>query len=182
MSNIVRNWFGEEFNQLHPKIQLLHTNGGELVGNIRLQYGAGIAGIVGKRLGKKLGLPSEAGEHNLRVIIAHDESRMQWIREFSDTKMISSFYPVGNFPDGYWREVTGNLELRLGVSTEGGAWQWLQQKTLVRKIPIPLLFLPKVHAYKKVLNNQYEFSVQVNFKLLGTLVSYGGVLELSESV
>lgn len=182
MSDIVRKWFGEGFSQLHPKIQSLHINGGELVGDINLQYGAGIGGIVGKRLGKKLGLPAEAGEHSLRVVIVHDEHCMQWIRTFRTSKMISSFYPVGNFPEGYWREETGDLELRLGVSTEGGGWQWLQQKTLVRKIPIPLVFLPKVHAYKKVVDNQYEFSVRVYSNILGTLVRYGGVLELGESV
>jgi len=181
MSNLVSNWFGEEFKQLDPKIQSLHTSGGELVGDIDLQYGTGVSGIVGRRLAKKLGLPREEGKHKLKVTIAHDDHRMQWVRTFNTTRMVSYFYPVGNYPDGYWREVSGNIELRLSVSTDGGVWRWVQRKTLLRNIPIPLVLMPKVYAYKKVVDNQYEFSVRIYTNLLGTFLSYGGVLGLSKA-
>jgi len=53
---LVENWFGDEFDNLHPLLQQLHTDGGRLSGDVEISYGKGLAGIIGARLGKKMNL------------------------------------------------------------------------------------------------------------------------------
>lgn len=62
-SQIVRNWFGGQFDNLHPLLQKLHTGGGTLRGAVSIVYGDGLAGLIGRRLAKTLHVP-EAGAHD----------------------------------------------------------------------------------------------------------------------
>lgn len=55
-NELVKNWFGGQFNDLHPLLQQLHTDGGSLTGDIDIAYGKGLAGIIGGRLAKKMKL------------------------------------------------------------------------------------------------------------------------------
>ena len=178
MTNLVENWFGEEFSNLHPLIQRLHINGGTLSGDIQLTYGTGLAGLVGKRLGVKLGLPETNGEHNLTVDISHNNGQLVWSRDFSGQQIISTFTPSGRHPDGYWIEKTGSIELHLGVDVKEGGWFWVQRKMLWMGIQIPRLLYPKTTAYKKVVNGKYEFGVELSYRFFGTFVSYNGLLDI----
>ncbi|WJN58007.1 hypothetical protein [Pseudomonas sp. SO81] len=54
--NSVTSWFGEHFTELHPLLQRLHREGGELAGEVEVRYGQGLAGLLGRRLANKLGL------------------------------------------------------------------------------------------------------------------------------
>ena len=121
-SDLVSNWFGAEFNNLHPLIRQLHTSGGTLSGNIELTFGRGPAGLIGRRLGRKLGLPPQPGNYPFTVDISHTDTELIWRREFPHSTMVSSFTPVGHYPDGYWKGRTGNIEMHLGVSTENSGW------------------------------------------------------------
>ena len=50
--NVTETWFGNNFLELHPKIQKLHSHGGTLTGEVNVEYGAGLGKMLGKRLGK----------------------------------------------------------------------------------------------------------------------------------
>ena len=114
-SNIVKNWFRGRFKELAPQLQNLHIDGGKLSGDIEVRYGEGIAGIIGKRLAKKLGIP-DAGIHQLTVNISHHKNGLQWDRLFNGTKeMKSTFEPIGNINNGFWIEKTGPLNIKLTV-------------------------------------------------------------------
>ena len=60
-SNTVTAWFGEMFFELHPGLQSLHRHGGVLKGKIQLNFGKGLAGVLGKRIARKLGVPLQPG-------------------------------------------------------------------------------------------------------------------------
>jgi hypothetical protein len=62
MNNAVIDWFGESFTALDPLLQDLHRHGGKLSGKVDLKFGSGLAGLIGRRLATKLGLPSQAGK------------------------------------------------------------------------------------------------------------------------
>jgi len=76
-SNIVKNWFEKDFEKLAPQLQELHIFGGKLTGDINVTYGRGIAGIIGKRLAKKLGIPN-AGNHVLVVTVCSQNLLDRW--------------------------------------------------------------------------------------------------------
>ena len=99
MKTITEKWFGDHFTELHPKLQKLHSEGGELNGEVRVEYGTGVAGLLGKRLGKKLGLPQQTESTSLRVVISHTDQEMNWSRQFGSASkpMVSVFKPVGNW-------------------------------------------------------------------------------------
>jgi len=180
LNNIVVNWFGESFQQLDPLIQQLHS--GEhaaLQGEVELKYGNGLAGFIGKRIGVKLGLPPTAGAKTLRVDIESNNGQLIWSRAFdSRFKMESIFEPQGTYPDGYWREATGVMKMDLGVQIKEGGWYWQQKKIWFKSIPLPLGLFPYSHAYKKIENGLYEFSVFISLPVLGELISYSGRLNL----
>ena len=104
-NSAVAAWFGKAFSQLHPNLQVLHCGGGILAGKIKLNFGKGIAGFIGKRLAKKLGIPLQPGEHELRVEISHQDNSLYWSCCFDqqDT-VLSIFRAFGNYPAGYWLE------------------------------------------------------------------------------
>ncbi len=176
MSDLVENWFGAGFQELHPLIRQLHTHGGKLTGEITLSFGSGVAAILGKRMGNKLGLPENPGVYPFTVTISHINNELLWQREFPDCTMLSRFTPVGQYPDGYWKEETGFVEMQLGVDTKDGGWHWIQRQLIVKGVKLPAVFSPDTIAYKKIVDQRYEFVVQLSYKKLGTLVDYRGSL------
>jgi hypothetical protein len=149
-----------------------------LQGFVTIQYGNGLAKIIGQRLAIKLGIPKIAGEVDFKVEIKHSKDTLFWNRIFCDNlKMNSTFKPYGSYPNGYWQETTGMLSLELGVEIIDGGWHWVQKKVRFYGLPLPLWLLPKTHAYKKIVNGQYFFSVSFSLPIIGKLVSYSGSLE-----
>jgi hypothetical protein len=62
------------FFEWHPGLQSLHLQGGILKGKIQLNFGKGLPRVLGKRVARKLGVPLQPGEHELRVEIQHADS------------------------------------------------------------------------------------------------------------
>ncbi|MEE2732114.1 MAG: DUF4166 domain-containing protein [Pseudomonadota bacterium] len=187
-SDLVQAWFGDRFSELHPRLQALHIQGGQLTGQVSLAFGRGVAGVIGRRLARKMGLPS-AGDHHLRVTIFHDEHCLHWYRQFNQQETVESrFKPVGTLHQGYWLETTGPLTMRLTVDILNGAWHWRCLNVTLYGCPIPLWLIPKMEAYKTVEDGRYRFHVSFSYPWLGVvfgpelgpLVVYEGLLDLEE--
>jgi hypothetical protein len=173
---VVARWFGRRFEELHPLIQQLHTDGGGLTGKVKISYGKGFSGLIGRRLGKKMNLPS-AGLHRLVVNISHDHDALLWSRCFNGSVHVQSeFKPVGDIDRGYWIEETGPLTMHLKVDIHQGGWFWRCVQIRLWGLPIPRWLIPMTSAYKRIENNQYRFHVSFTYPALGTLVSYQGLL------
>lgn len=171
------HWFGKSFTELDPLLQTLHLNGGTLAGKVNLEFGTGIAGVMGRRLASKLGLPAVHGKFDFNVVISHQDGSLIWSRQFGGYhKMVSTFTPYGEYPAGFWSETTGSLSLILGVDIIDGGWFWVQRKTRFMGMTLPNRLLPAVHAYKRINNGLYEFSVAVTFPVVGKLIRYSGLL------
>jgi len=179
MSNAVTHWFGQDFHTLHPLLQYLHRQGGELSGDVTVSYGTGLAGIIGKRIGKKLGIPQKSGRITFKVSINHSDEYLYWNRVFDNQMPMNSiFQPIGHYPDGTWRETTGKVVLELGVKIVNGGWFWVQKKVSIAGISVPKWLMPNTTAYKTVEQGQYHFVVSISLPLLGKAVGYEGDLEI----
>lgn len=177
-ANAVTRWFGEGFGHLHPLLQALHRGSGGLSGQVSLQFGAGLAGVVGRRLVRSLGIPESAGPHHLDVEIGHDATTLQWDRCFDRTHHVrSSFRPKGHWPDGCWIENTGPLELELAVDVVEGGWYWRAVALRLHGIRVPLWLIPRSSAYKRIEDGGYRFFVGFSLPILGEVFSYSGLLE-----
>lgn len=177
-STLVEKWFGQNFSKLHPLLQELHKSGGRLSGSAEINYGSGLAGLIGSRLAAKMKLP-QSGVHKLQVDISHSDKALVWSRSFNGgPPVVSLFEPVGSHTDnGYWIEKSGAIRLHLTVEVIDGGWYWHCQKMSFWGIPLPLWLLPKSDAYKLIEDNRYRFSVTFTLPLIGTLVSYRGLLD-----
>jgi len=174
----VSSWFGQDFTQLHPLLQQLHLDGGTLSGTVELDLAAGFAGWVGRRLAAKLGIPSESGSYPFEVHIEHRQGQLLWSRRFAHSHaMLSVFEPVGSHASGYWREVTGATELHLQVDIQDGGWHWRCVGMHLHGVPLPLWLAPRTRAYKEVEGGAYRFYVGFSLPLLGTVLSYSGLLQ-----
>ena len=182
-SSPVSAWFGSEFVKLHPLLQALHLHGGQLEGDVHINYGRGLAGWLGRRLAIKLGLPSGVAQTHLQVNISHRDGVLHWDRRFgcvegTDHSMQSRFEPVGHWPDGYWLERTGALHIELGVAVINGAWHWQPRAFKLFGVPLPSVFMVSSRASKRVEAGWYVFEVHMSVPLLGMLLRYSGQLAL----
>lgn len=179
-NSIVKDWFGRQFAQLHPKLQHLHLYGGMLTGEIQLNTGKGLAGVIGRRLAKKLGIPQ--CEHcKLKVNIFHSVEGLHWHRQFgNDCQMQSLFIPVGYKGNGFWIEKTGPLKMFLDIDIIDYGWHWRCLKFQFYRLPLPVWLFPKSVAYKTIVNDEYRFVVRFSMPLIGELLCYQGNLQLVE--
>jgi len=180
-TNLTKNWFGDHFSDLHPLLQKLHVDGGTLSGDVKIQYGAGLAGLIGKRLANKMTLPA-AGDNQLTVDISHDEQGLHWSRCFNGQNQVKSlFKPVGSIGEGHWIETTGPLTMNLTVDVIDGGWHWRTLAVQFMGLPIPKWLLPQTKAYKTIQDDQYRFHVEFSYPIIGSLVRYSGLLKAEGS-
>jgi len=171
------DWFKGEFNELDPLLRKLHIHGGELAGPVDINIATGVAGIIGKQIAVKLGIPINKGEHTLRVSITHKDDGLHWDRCFDKDKLFkSTFTPTGTIGNGYWIESTGSIHLRLTVDIKNGGWYWRTLQAKLKGFPLPLWLFPKTTAYKVIENNLYRFYVGISLPVFGEVISYSGLL------
>lgn len=174
----VEQWFGAKFAQLHPLLQKLHLHGGQLSGVVDIHVGAGLAGVIGTALARTFCIPAKSASHEFTVDIFHAADGLHWHRRFGgESPMRSLFVPVGHLPDGYWIESNGPIRMALTVDVRHGGWHWRPKKIWLHGLRMPLWLLPKTTAYKCIEDGRYRFCVSISLPLLGTVLSYGGLLQ-----
>ena len=171
-------WFGPRFHELHPLLQALHLHGGTLRGIVEIRTGQGIAGWIGRRLARTLGIPVDQPRRGFTVSIRHEQDALNWIRRFDNgAMMVSRFEPVGCWPQGYWQERTGPLSLRMTVDIVDQGWEWRPLRASFKNIRVPLWLLPLSRAGKRIEQGQYVFRVEFSLPMIGRVLSYSGALE-----
>jgi hypothetical protein len=176
--NVVTRWFGPAFFQLHPLLQTLHRHGGRLYGDIAVDTGRGLAGLIGRRLARRLGIPSDRARCGFEVQVVHEADALLWRRRFDDGgTMVSRFVGLGHFPAGCWIEQTGPLQLSLGVDIVDGGWHWRLRAARWHGLRVPLALLPGSQAGKRIVDGRYAFEVEFQLPLLGRVLRYGGLLD-----
>jgi hypothetical protein len=176
--NAVTVWFGAHFVELHPLLQALHRNGGTLKGVVDIELGYGIAGWVGRRLARTLGMPTDAPRRGFEVDIRHDATCFTWSRRFDNGALMSTvFEPVGTWPNGYWVERTGTARVKLTVDVIDGGWYWRALGITAGGLSLPLWLFPRSSAYKRIDDGKYVFGVEFALPLLGMALRYRGALD-----
>jgi hypothetical protein len=64
----------------------------------------------------------------------------------------------------------------LTVDIREGAWYWRVLAGKIHGIAVPLWLLPKTTAYKRIEDGAYRFNVAISVPILGTVLSYSGLL------
>ena len=182
-SGLVEQWFGPGFAELHPLLQRLHREGGMLSGTVRIDRPRGVAGWVGARLARRLGVPVARGDAHLQVRIHGDAQGLHWDRDFDGrTRMRSLFVPVGHWPDGYWLERSAAITLALQVIVRDGGWYWRTRSAWLGGVRLPLVLLPRTAAGKRIEGDAYVFHVDIALPVLGTVLRYEGRLRLDSAI
>jgi hypothetical protein len=170
-------WFGSDFARLHPRLQALHLEGGVLYGAVHISFGRGLAGVIGRRIARRLGIPTKGIDHPLQVTIAHHGEVLHWDRRFGNAQQFkSTFRPVGHWPDGHWVEETSAISLLLQVDLIDGGWYWRCIGARLGHWRMPTWLLPRSEAFKRIEDDRYRFSVSFALPLLGEVLRYGGLL------
>ena len=176
-SSVVSRWFGSRFGALHPALQALHLKGGRLTGTVEIKVGRGVAGWLGRRLARSLGIPTDLSRRAFAVDISHTKTALRWVRRFDNCAILESrFVPAGVWPDGYWVEETGPVRMRLAVDIVDGGWQWRPLQAHLGKIRLPMWLFPRTSAGKRMVDGQYNFGVDISLPLVGSLLCYEGLL------
>lgn len=175
----VMRWFGPQFEALHPFLQAVHRTGGTLSGRIRIDFGSGLAGWLGRRLARRLGIPTDRRECGFIVEIRHEDDVLHWLRYFENgNRMTSQFRPIGTWPEGCWLEATGPLRFKLTVDVIDGGWYWRALSVGFGRVSLPIRLFPRSAAYKRIEEGRYRFSVSFTLPVVGLVLRYGGLLDL----
>jgi len=89
-SSLVKTWFGEEFNSLHPLLRDLHTHGGILEGKIHISTGTGVGKYIGKAIAKKRRIQLLSTEQEFEVVVSHENNVLNWARRFGKSAVVLS--------------------------------------------------------------------------------------------
>jgi hypothetical protein len=177
---VVSQWFGSQFGRLHPLLQALHRHGGCLRGPVAIRFGRGLAGVLGRRVARRLGIPRDGHDHALEVTIAHRDGALHWTRRFDDGQVFASvFRPYGRWPEGGWIEETAAVALTLQTDVLDGGWYWRCVGARRGSLRVPGRLLPRNQAYKRIEDGRYRFAVSFALPLVGEVLAYGGLLEAS---
>lgn len=104
-------WFGTNFARLHPRLQALHGEGGVVRGAVMMSFGRSLAGLIGRRMARKLGTSSSGADHPLKAADHHDGAARRDRRFDDGPRFSATFQPVGHWPAGHWIEDTSAISL-----------------------------------------------------------------------
>jgi len=153
------------------------------MGEVIVTHPVGFAGVIGRIIAKKMGIPISKAAQAFSVSIKHEEDGLHWDRCFNHKDTLHSlFQPVGTIDNGYWLETTGALGFHLGVDIKEGGWYWRCEKIMFKGISLPLWLFPRVSAYKVIENQRYKFHVGIMVPFLGEVLSYSGLLHSSSHI
>ena len=169
IENLLKHHMGASFQQLAPLLQEFHTGKQTLVGEAEVEQG----NIFARIICKVMGFPRAGSNVSLRVECDHGPS-MYWRRFFNGKLMASTFALDGN---SLVEKLSAmHLYLRAVESSSELHYHFYRAKLL--GLPLPAFLCPKVVAYEKEVNGNYQFFVQVKLWLIGPVIRYWGILEL----
>jgi len=129
-----------------------------------------------------MGIPTDQNECDFAVEIRHENDLLHWGRRFQNGGVMTSlFRPVGTWPDGFWLESTGRVNIRLTVDVIEGGWHWRPLSIGFGRLNLPIFLVPRMNAYKQIEEGRYRFYVSFALPMVGTLLRYGGLLDLRAS-
>ena len=80
----------------------------------------------------------------------------------------------------YMVEKLGNLTLYFIAEERDGSLHYQFQKTHFLGVRLPSFFSPKIEAKEMEENGKYRYQVKVFLPIIGLVIAYGGLLEVSE--
>ncbi|ARU54131.1 multipass membrane protein [Oleiphilus messinensis] len=168
--NIFTTHIGEEFHELSPLLQKVHTGHSRMEGCIAVKRGGKLANIICNIFG----FPRHNLQTDLAVECDHNAESMVWVRYFDGLKMSSRFISGNNC----LVEKLGPLSMRFKTRVNEGALEYHFLGTRLFGIPMPAFLCPQIKAREQEKNGYYSFNVSVSMFLIGFVLSYGGELSV----
>ncbi len=173
MASVLMAHMGESFQRLSPLLQQVHDGKQRIEGIANVQQGNWAARIICRLFQ----FPKANPQAQLSVDCEHTENTMHWKRNFDGLKVESHFTQDGDFLIEY----LGPLALSFKAIEKDRALHYQFIKTRLWGIPMPNVFSPQVIAYEQEYEGRYRFSVNVTMFLIGSVIRYGGELQLIDS-
>ena len=171
--NILSAHMGDDFNKLSPLLRLAHTGTKRLEGRVSVKRGGKLANLICN----VFSFPLENPDTQLIVECSHVKERMEWVRYFDGFRMSSHFVADNQ----YLIERLGPLAMSFKAVVSGENLEYKFARTNFFGIPVPYILSPKIIAYEREIDGNYQFFVSVNMFLVGFVLSYGGDLKVSET-
>ena len=165
---------GDAFASLPEVTQRLHRGRPALLAT-------GQAAVIGSQnwLGRPIaglfGLPREASNVPLQVVIEARDGREHWTRFFDGRPMRSVLSRVA---DGVIEERFGPVAIRLVLVPRADGLDMVRSAGRIGPVPLPGFLLPVIRAEERVDGHLHRFDVDIGLPVIGRLVAYRGWLEL----
>lgn len=166
---------GEEFATLPEVTRRLHRGRPAILAD-------GEAAVIGGRnplarfVARLLGMPKEASNVPVRVLIEARDGREYWTRWFDGEPMRSVMSRAG---EGLIEERFGAVRIRMALVARPEGLDMLPIGGHVGVVPLPRFLLPRIKAEERAEAGLHRFDVDVALPLIGRLVAYRGWLAIS---
>lgn len=169
--NALHACLGDDFARLPETVRRAHVGNICLTGQARVTRG----GALANALANMMGLPHASDHVAMTVEGDHLPDRMIWNRRFAERKFQSCF----RLQQGRLIESLGPFRLQLRLEARDHRLRYVLERVTLFGIPVPRSLAPDLEAWEGELDGRYEFAVEVRLPIIGRLVRYEGLLELS---
>jgi len=170
--NVFSRHMGERFFRLPMLLQTVHTGKRRLQGYVTVSQGNFLARLI-CRMFK---FPPSSNHTRLTVDCYHGLDHMEWVRCFDGHVMRSTFYAHNEF----LVERLGLLSLYFKTDNTEDGLRYHFTKTKFLGVPLPKRLSPIIEASEFQRADRYFFDVRVRMWLVGTVLQYGGEMDVLE--
>ncbi|WP_395821025.1 DUF4166 domain-containing protein [Devosia sp.] len=130
---------------------------------------------AGRLVAAMFGMPREASNVPVRVVIEARDGREYWTRFFDGKPMRSV---MSRADEGVIEERFGAIAICMVLVPRADGLDMVRSSGRIGSIPIPGFLLPRIKAEERVEGQRHRFDVDIALPVIGRLVAYRGWLEL----
>lgn len=178
--NLYRQILGEAFDALPPSLRAMHDGPvTEWVGTTTIRRGSG---PIRGALAALLGFPKSGRNIPTTVIFHRDGLRERWERRFGSKTVSSTQVPGTGRMLHLIMERFGPVTCAVALVLDGNRLYFVPRHWWLFGIPMPRWLLPGGESQESCLDDSMAFDIKIALPILGTLVSYRGVLKPNRDV
>lgn len=133
--------------------------------------------IVARAVAAVVGFPLSGDDLSLTVTMTRDGNEERWLRDFSGRRFHSRLSAGHGAWEGLLRERFGLASFGIALVVADNRLQFAMRRWSIAGVPMPLFLLPGSRTFESVRDGRFHFDVNIEFPLIGHIVTYRGWLK-----
>lgn len=132
---------------------------------------------IARLIGRMMGFPASGTRVSVDVSMDKTETGETWTRNFSGHQFSSTMSYHANDADWLLWERFGPIRIGMALAIEEERLWYIPQEWSFFRVPLPRTLLPSGQMYESVVDDRFNFHVEIRVPLAGHVVTYDGWLQ-----